>query len=175
MIAQTATSAHVDPQTVCLDESAMAARLQEEIGRAQRHGSALSCLLVALDDLDTIALRHGTGLAEQTVAHVAAVLRREFRRFDRVAYLGRGEFAVILPGAAGAQGEVVGRRVLARLHAIKLEEGAERRPLRGSVGLGEWHPSQGAWELVAAARAALLRAGPREPGPAESRRPAGPG
>jgi diguanylate cyclase (GGDEF)-like protein len=152
-----------DPHTGCLNEAAMAARLDEEINRARRQGTPLSCLLLALDDLEAITLRHGAAMSAHTLGHLGAVLRREFRRFDRVAYLGRGEFAVLLAGSAGTQAEVVARRALERVHAIKLEEAGERRALRSSVGLGEWHDSQGAWELVASARAALLRAGQREP------------
>lgn len=151
-----------DPHTGCLNEAAMASRLDEEIGRARRHGTRLACLLLALDDLESIGRHYGTAMAEHTLGHVGAVLRREFRRFDRVAYLGRGEFAIVLPGAGGTEGEVVARRALRRLHAVKIEDDGERRPLRASIGLGEWHEPQGAWELVASARAAMLRAGQRD-------------
>ena len=165
--------AGVDTLTGCLDETAMAARLDEEIQRSRRQGVPLSCLLLALDDLEAIALRYGRALGEHVLGHVGAALRREFRRFDRVAYLGRGEFAILLAGAGTAQAEVVARRVLERVHAIKLEAEQGRRSLRASAGLGEWHQPQGAWELVSSARAALLRAGPREAdaegtGPAEN-------
>lgn len=151
-----------DPRTGALNESAVAIRLDEEINRARRQGTRLACLLVALDDLPTIAQRYGSAATERILGHVGAVLRREFRRFDRVAYLGRGEFIVVLPGAGGAQCEVVARRTLRRLHAIKLEEQGARRPLRASIGLGEWREPHGPWELVASARAAMLRAGQRE-------------
>lgn len=157
-----------DPHTGCLNETAMAARLDEEINRARRHQTPLTCLLLALDDLDSIQRRYGPVLAEQTLAHVGAVLRREFRRFDRVAYLGRGEFAILLPGATGAQAEVVARRAARRLHAIKLDEDGQRRPLRTSLGLGEWREPLDAWDLVASARAAMLRAGQRQPDDGEA-------
>jgi diguanylate cyclase (GGDEF)-like protein len=152
-----------DPHTGCLNEAAMATRLDEEINRSRRQGTPLSCLLLTLDDLEAIALRHGAPMSEQVLGHVGTVLRREFRRFDRVAYLGRGEFAIVLAGTGGTPAEVAARRALERVHAVKLEQAGERRPLRSSIGLGEWHDSQGAWELVAAARAALLGAGRREP------------
>ena len=98
--------AGVDHHTGCLNESAVAARLDEEIARAGRHGSALSCLLLALDDLDAIALRYGTAMSEQALGHVGAVLRSEFRRFDRVAD-NTGEVADKVPDLLRQQRELL--------------------------------------------------------------------
>src|ERR1035438_9939270 len=92
-------------------------RLNEEISRAERHGTQLSCLLVVIDDLDGMAHEHGSELREQTLAYVA------------------GELRSVLPGADGPRGEVVARRVLDRMHTIKVEAKGARRPLRASVGL----------------------------------------
>ncbi len=56
-------------------------RLLEEIGRAERHGTQLSCLLVVVDNLEEMA---GEGhraegvvgeLREQTMAYIAGALR----------------------------------------------------------------------------------------------------
>ncbi len=76
-------------------------------------------------------------------------LRRELRRFDRVGRPSEGELAVLLPGADGPRGEIVARRALARLRAIKVEAGGERRPLRVSVGLAAWREDVGGEELLA--------------------------
>ena len=56
-------------------------RLEEEIARAERHRSALSCLLVGIEDLDAIGQAHGNDLSEQALAYVGLALRREFRRY----------------------------------------------------------------------------------------------
>ncbi len=81
--------------------AALDARLLEEIGRAERHGTQLSCLLVVVEDLEEMA---GEGqraeavaertpspseiavedLRQQTMAYIASALSREIRRFDRV-------------------------------------------------------------------------------------------
>ena len=50
----------------------------------------------------------------------------------------RGRAAVLLPGADGPRGEIVARRALERLRAIKVEADGTRRPLRVSVGLAAW-------------------------------------
>ncbi len=54
-------------------------RLAEEINRAERHGTALSCLLVVIENLEEMAREHGAELREQTLAYIAERARRELR------------------------------------------------------------------------------------------------
>ncbi len=139
---------------VCLSAEALAERLEEEINRAGRHDTPLSCLLVVIENLDELAKAHGSELSEQTLVYVGEALRRELRRFDRVGRPSDGELAVLLPGADGPRGEIVARRALARLRAIKVEADGERRPLRVSVGLAAWREDVAGKELLAQTRAA---------------------
>ncbi len=140
---------------------ALSERLQEEISRAERHGTGLSCLLVVIDNLDQMAREHGGELREQTIEYVAGALRRELRRFDRVGRVGHGEtdsgrdLLILLPGADGPRGEIVARRALERLRTIKIEAGGTRQPLQISVGLAAWHGDVNALDMVGHARAAM--------------------
>jgi diguanylate cyclase len=138
----------------CLSATALAERMEEEINRAGRHGTQLSCLLVVIENLDELAKAHGSELSEQTLAYVGQTLRRELRRFDRVGRPSEGELAVLLPGADGPRGEIVARRALERLRAIKVEADGERRPLLVSVGLAAWREDVDGEELLAQTRAA---------------------
>src|SRR5579875_287237 len=133
----------------------MRERLHEEISRAERHRTALSCLLVEFDNLEDIAREHGEQLREQTLDYVLAALRRELRPFDRVGRGSQSHLLVILPGADSARGEIVARRALQRLRTIKVESGGQRLPLHVSVGLAAWRPDVDARELLAQARVAL--------------------
>lgn len=138
-------------------------RLLEEIGRAERHGTQLSCLLVVVEDLDAMAGEGHRGegaageLREQTLAYIAGALRREIRRFDRVGMPSESELLIVLPGADGPRGEMVARRVLDRLRAIKLEARGRREPLRISVGLAAWTANATPATLLTRARAAAER------------------
>jgi diguanylate cyclase (GGDEF)-like protein len=132
-------------------------RLSEEIGRAERHGTPLSCLLVVIENLDEMALEHGSELREQTLAYVAAALRRELRGFDRLGTPSDRELLIILPGADSPHAEMVARRVLDRLQAIKVEARGQRRALRVSLGLAAWAEGSGPDALIARARAATMR------------------
>jgi two-component system, cell cycle response regulator len=140
-----------------LSPAGLDARLDEEIGRAERHGTQLSCLLVVIDNLGEFSYEHGSELPEQTLAYVAGALGRELRRFDRIGRASESELLIVLPGADGPRGEMVARRVLDRVSTIKVEVDGERRPLRVSVGLAAWRSDDSADELLARARAATRK------------------
>jgi diguanylate cyclase (GGDEF)-like protein len=135
-----------------LETSALSERLDEEISRAERHGTELSCLLVAIDNLDDMAREHGSELREQTLGYVAGALRRELRRFDRIGRPSDSELLIVLPGADGPRGEMVARRVIDRLRTIKVEARGARRPLQISIGLAAWRDESNAEDLLTRTR-----------------------
>ncbi len=149
----------------CLSAEGLQERLTEEINRAERHDTPLSCLLVRIGNLEELAREHGEELSEETLAYVARTLAAQVRGFDRVGCPGEGELMLILPGADGPRGEVVARRALERLRTIKVEADGARRPLRISVGLAAWHEDLGAEELLEQARVAARRGNGSEAGP----------
>jgi two-component system, cell cycle response regulator len=141
----------------CLSQSALDRRLAEEINRAGRHGTPLSCLLVTIGNLDELVREHGDGLYEETLTYVARALGSQVRDFDRIGAPSNGELLLLLPGADGPRGEVVARRALQRLRTIKLELDGERRPLSVSVGLAAWREDLSGAELLELARGAARR------------------
>jgi two-component system, cell cycle response regulator len=143
-------------RSLCLPADALRERLGEEINRAGRHGTPLSCLLVTIGNLEELSREHGPELSEQTFAYVARALAEQMRGFDRIGQLSDGELLLILPGADGPRGEIVARRVLERMRTIKVEADGTRQPLRISVGLAAW-ADEDAGELLELARAAALR------------------
>jgi len=141
----------------CLSQNALERRLAEEINRAGRHGTPLSCLLVTIGNLDELVREHGDGLYEETLTYVARALGSQVRDFDRIGAPSDGELLLLLPGADGPRGEVVARRALQRLRTIKLELDGERRPLSVSVGLAAWRDDLSGAELLELARGAARR------------------
>jgi diguanylate cyclase (GGDEF)-like protein len=139
---------------LCLPAAAVQERLHEEINRAARYGTPLSCLLVTIVDIAELAHEHGEELAEQTLEYVARALGSQVRDFDRIGRPSEGELLVVLPGADGPRSEIVARRALARLRTVKVESDGERRPLSISVGLVTWQQDLSAEDLLEQARAA---------------------
>jgi diguanylate cyclase (GGDEF)-like protein len=142
---------------VLVSGPAVLARLREEINRAARTQTELSCLLVTVANLRELAREHGEELAEQTLTYVARALAPQLRNFDRVGRLAEGELLVTLPGADGPRGEIVARRALERLRTIKVEAEGKRRPLDISIGLATWRAREDAEDLLARARATTRR------------------
>lgn len=142
-----------------LPAAALMDRLDEEINRAVRHGTALSCLLVTISNFDELAREYGSELTDQMLSYLGSVLRPQLRHFDRVGRPSDTELLLVLPGADGARGEMVARRVLDRLRTIKIEADGTRQPLRIGLGLAAWQADQSSSELLESTRAAARRGG----------------
>ncbi len=148
------TAPDADALKPTLDAEALRLRLREEVGRAERHGTPLSCLLVSLLDADRLARVHGPQLLEQALEYMSLALGRQLRRFDRIGRLPGGQLVVVLPGADDRRGEIVARRALGRLRAVKLEQGGERHTIAVRVGLVAWRAGLSAEQLLEQSRLA---------------------
>ncbi|MGA8354454.1 MAG: GGDEF domain-containing protein [Solirubrobacteraceae bacterium] len=138
----------------CLSGQELQERVEEEVGRAGRHRTPLCLLLLRLDDFEQIAQEHGGELAQRALLAAGETLLGELRRFDRIGRPQQDELVVVLPGAAGIQGETVARRALQRLREIKIEVDGARRPLCVSIGIAAWRAPWNASQLIAEARCA---------------------
>jgi diguanylate cyclase (GGDEF)-like protein len=147
--------AGTDPVAGCMNHRAMRRRLDEEIVRAARSGSPLSCLLIDLDNFKLVNDRHGHQAGDATLRGVVQALVGEFRAFDRVARYGGDEFVVILPNADLQSATAAATRALERLRALPSLQGETGVP--ASIGAAQWHPPMTTDELLAACDAALLR------------------
>ena len=147
--------AGTDPVTGCMNHRAMRRRLHEEVGRAVRAGSPLSCLLIDLDNFKLVNDRHGHQAGDAMLREVGQTLVGEFRAFDRVARYGGDEFVVILPNADLESAAAAAQRALERLLAVPsfdVTPGAS-----ASIGVAQWQAPMGADALLQACDAALLR------------------
>ncbi len=144
-------------QSECLASVELAERLDEEVHRAARQGTQLSCLLVSLEETGHLSQTYGKDLPGQALAYLARALIRQLRRFDRVGRASDSELLVILPGADERRAEIVARRALGRLHSVKVEVEGRREALRISVGIAAWRDGLRAAELVSQTRLAAQR------------------
>ena len=153
--------AGTDPVAGCLNHRAMHRRLDEEIVRATRTGSPLSCLLIDLDDFKRVNDMHGHQAGDAVLRSVVQALVGEFRAFDRVARYGGDEFVVILPNADLRSAAAAGARALERLLAVPVLEGdaagGSATGISASIGVAEWRAPMSTAELIEACDAALLR------------------
>jgi diguanylate cyclase (GGDEF)-like protein len=147
--------AGTDPVAGCMNHRAMRRRLDEEIGRATRAGTPLSCLLIDLDNFKLVNDRHGHQAGDAMLRGVVQALVGEFREFDRVARYGGDEFVVILPNADLRSAAAAATRALERLMAVPSFEADPG--ISASIGVAQWHAPMTTDELLEACDVALLR------------------
>jgi diguanylate cyclase (GGDEF)-like protein len=155
-LVQARAEAGTDPVTSCMNHRAMRRRLHEEIGRAMRSGSPLSCLLIDLDNFKLVNDRHGHQAGDAVLREVGQALVGEFRAFDRVARYGGDEFVVILPNAELEAAAAAAARALQRLLALPSHNA--NPGVGASIGVAQWQTPMDADALLHACDAALLRA-----------------
>ncbi|MDR5865345.1 GGDEF domain-containing protein [Halomonas koreensis] len=109
-----------DELTGLLNRRAGMERLEEEIDRSGRHGTALCVATLDLDHFKQINDRHGHGVGDEALQAAAELMRAELRRYDVIARMGGEEFLAILPGASPAEAEHGIERLRARLAAATL-------------------------------------------------------
>ncbi len=158
-LVQARAEAGTDSVAGCLNHRAMRRRLHEEIGRVERSGGHLSCVIVDLDDFKLVNDRYGHQAGDAILRQVAQALMGEFRAFDRVARYGGDEFVVILPNADIESAVAAAERALERLARVLVPDGSHG--VSASMGVAEWQPSMTEQELLQVCDAALLQ-GKRE-------------
>ena len=141
-----AVAAATDSLTGLMNHGALHLRAREEISRARRGGTPLTCLLIDLDDFKTVNDERGHQAGDEELRMVAAALRAELRDHDVVARYGGDEFVVLLPDADTAGGCVVAERI------------AANATMRCSIGVAQWGEPLSADELLDRADRALLLA-----------------
>ncbi len=116
-------------------------------------------LVIVLENLDEVAREGDGSLRDRTTEYLAATLAAELRAFDRVGRWPDGELVVVVPGADNPEAERIGRRLLERVRAVKIESAGKRQALSLSVGFATWTTDSTADELLERALAVARRAG----------------
>lgn len=157
-LAEVRANARLDPVTGVLNREALRIRIAEEVARATRSGADLACAAIGLDDLGSIAERHGRPVADALLRHVTGILAGQFRPTDQIARPGDAEFIVILPDAPSPHSDVVAERVARALRETTVSSADGDETLRVSVGLAQWRPGETGDALLARADGALRAA-----------------
>jgi diguanylate cyclase (GGDEF)-like protein len=87
------------------------ARLKEELARAQRQGTNLTCLLIDLDRFKQINDQHGHLAGDMALREAAQRVDAHIRGSDAAARFGGDEFVVLAPGITPDQAAVLAERI----------------------------------------------------------------
>jgi diguanylate cyclase (GGDEF)-like protein len=152
--------AQTDPLTGLANLRAFRTRLAEEVKRARRYRTPLTCVMADMDHLKPVNDELGHSAGDRAIASVAAVIRAELRETDFGARYGGDEFVLLLPHTSGDDGLVLAERICARLRETVVEVSGRRVPIGASFGVAclEHDAPDAAEALVRAADAALYEA-----------------
>lgn len=87
------------------------ARLKEELARAQRQGTNLTCLLIDLDRFKQINDEHGHLAGDLALREAAQRVDAHIRGSDAAARFGGDEFVVLAPGISPDQAAILAERI----------------------------------------------------------------
>lgn len=125
--------AATDPLTGLSNRGVFDDALPREISRALRYGTALTLLMLDLDNLKLINDRAGHSAGDRSLQQVAQVLRAGVRDSDHVFRYGGDEFAVLLVGSEGAAAREVAERLRSQVEALPVQSAAVQPTL--SIGV----------------------------------------
>ncbi len=91
------TLAITDSLTEVYNHNFFYTRLEEEFNRAVRYETAISLIMMDIDDFKRINDTHGHRTGDQVLKEIANMIKRLVRKTDIVARYGGEEFSVILP------------------------------------------------------------------------------
>jgi len=151
--------AQTDALTGLANVRAFRGRLEDEVRRARRYGTPLTCIMADMDHLKPVNDELGHAAGDRAIAAVADVIRAELRTSDLGARYGGDEFVLLLPHTTAAEGQVLADRLCARLAATTLKAFGRNIPLQASFGVAEvTEGDETAGELVRRADEALYAA-----------------
>lgn len=139
------------------------ARIEEEIERSKRYGTAFSVVMMDVDDFKSLNDTHGHLIGDRVLRGIANVVKSQMRGVDTAARYGGEEIAVILPRTEMVNAYNVGERIRAAVAELRITtDGDPPAALRvtASFGIAGYPEStaSGGEDLVRCADRALYRA-----------------
>jgi diguanylate cyclase (GGDEF)-like protein len=139
------------------------ARIEEEIERSKRYGTAFSVVMMDVDDFKSLNDAHGHLIGDRVLRGIANVVKSQMRGVDTAARYGGEEIAVILPRTEMVNAYNVGERIRAAIAELRITTDSDPSQALGvtaSFGIAAYPESTAVdgEDLVRRADRALYRA-----------------
>lgn len=140
-------------------------RLKEEVARAQRQRTTLTCLIIDLDHFKRINDSFGHLVGDMALREASVRINREVRGSDAAARFGGDEFVLLVPEMSAEHAAALAERIRRRVAETPLEVGPGRQySMSVSIGVAAVQPQRDSdlqvmsEHLLACADRALYRA-----------------
>ncbi len=133
-------------------------RLDSEVDRARRGGSALSLVMLDIDNFKDVNDRYSHTIGDEVLKRLAQVLRDHTRSIDLSARFGGEEFVVLLPGTDPAGAHLVAENIRAAFEAVPWAAVHPGMAITVSAGVATIRAEDDGSTLLARADAQLYRA-----------------
>ena len=144
----------------------LATRLNEEVARAQRDQTVLTCLFLDVDFFKAVNDRYGHLGGDKVLREIAGRIDAEVRSSDVASRYGGEEFVVLLPATESHDAQRLAERIRTAVSATPIElDGNSALTVTVSIGIASLRPGAASKDfksigegLIAAADVALYQA-----------------
>lgn len=152
-------TASIDPLTQTRNRAALADIFQREWELSNRHGTALSLIMLDVDHFKRINDDHGHDKGDSVLRSVAQCLRETVRTSDMVFRYGGEEFVVLLSNTDGEGALHLGERIRRALERLCLKTEADTPlPVTASLGVATLTTGESKEKLLKRADMAMYKA-----------------
>ena len=134
-------------------------RMNEELARAQRDSTTLTCLMLDIDHFKRVNDGWGHAAGDRVLREIAQRVESQVRASDVAARYGGEEFVVLLPNTDPASAGLLAERVRRTIAASAVETAAgESLQITASIGIASVSPDPDERELKTLGESLLARA-----------------
>ncbi len=134
-------------------------RIKEELARARRCSTPLTCLMLDVDHFKRVNDSHGHAAGDRVLREIAQRIDSQVRATDVAARYGGEEFVILLPDTDADSGALLAERIRREIAATPFDIGGGKRiPVTASIGIAGAAPGRGDVDLKTVGEALIARA-----------------
>ena len=141
-------TAQIDPLTETFNRRCLEPLLNKELASAERRRTALSVVMIDLDDFRNINNKHGHGVGDRVLKIAVEIMRRTLRASDSIVRYGGDEFLVVMPDTNAQQAACGLQRLLGNVVRWNQNPEVPDVLLSLSVGVAEYRHGVTLGELI---------------------------
>jgi two-component system cell cycle response regulator len=130
--------AETDPLTDTFNRRALSEKMLQEMERADRYQTVLTCLMVDIDDFKAVNDEHGHLTGDRVLRGLVNLLKREVRAVDVVARYGGEEFTLLLPETGPTGARIFAERILSGVEGHEFGEAGRSVRIKISIGVATY-------------------------------------